>query len=40
VADQTQVAIYAWAWMSNHAHMFMRSGIEKMGDAQILRRNQ
>ena len=26
VADETQTAIYAWALMSNHAHMLMRSG--------------
>ena len=26
VADETQTAIYAWALMSNHAHMLIRSG--------------
>ena len=36
VADETQTAIYAWALMSNHAHMLIRSGIEEKGDARIL----
>ena len=36
VADQTDTAVYAWALMSNHAHLLMRSG--PSGVATFMRR--